>query len=303
MFSTSSAESEALALGSNEQECAPLLSVRSSHSPALSCESTGPMSRSTRTFEQLPLTGFEPMALIESMSSAAASPAKTSASPARAQGSLASDLAFGPNITGSSKKSGRASRSSKTLQPFALADWTKCSGRSLRSGMTRSGTVFPLPPLALLTVGTASGSSRIPTPTTRDYKDGSAKSCANVPVNGLLGRWVHQWPTPTATLGTHGGLCTPSKGREGGTLIEALSARMWPTPHGFSQDGKSNGPSGNELGRAVNQSLQDSNHPQTGSLNPTWVEWLMGFPPEWTALEPSGMPSSRKSRKSSGEQS
>jgi hypothetical protein len=20
----------------------------------------------------------------------------------------------------------------------------------------------------------------------------------------------------------------------------------------------------------------------TGPLNPTWVEWLMGFPPEWT---------------------
>lgn len=30
---------------------------------------------------------------------------------------------------------------------------------------------------------------------------------------------------------------------------------LWPTTHGFSPDGKSNGPSGNELGRAVNQSL------------------------------------------------
>jgi hypothetical protein len=28
---------------------------------------------------------------------------------------------------------------------------------------------------------------------------------------------------------------------------------MWPTPHGFSKDGRSNGTSGNELGRAVNQ--------------------------------------------------
>jgi DNA (cytosine-5)-methyltransferase 1 len=24
----------------------------------------------------------------------------------------------------------------------------------------------------------------------------------------------------------------------------------------------------------------------TGSLNPTWVEWLMGFPDGWTDLEP-----------------
>lgn len=32
-------------------------------------------------------------------------------------------------------------------------------------------------------------------------------------------------------------------------------AKLWPTPHGFSPDGRSNGPSGNELGRAVNRSM------------------------------------------------
>jgi hypothetical protein len=30
-------------------------------------------------------------------------------------------------------------------------------------------------------------SSIWPTPTGRDWKDGSAKACANIPVNGLLG--------------------------------------------------------------------------------------------------------------------
>ncbi len=34
-----------------------------------------------------------------------------------------------------------------------------------------------------------------------------------------------------------------------------------------------------------------------GSLNPTWVEWLMGFPLEWTALKASATRSSRRSRK------
>src|SRR5690606_21247600 len=38
-----------------------------------------------------------------------------------------------------------------------------------------------------------------PTPTARDYKDGTAKSCKNVPVNGLLGRAVHMWPTPQSS--------------------------------------------------------------------------------------------------------
>ena len=31
----------------------------------------------------------------------------------------------------------------------------------------------------------------LPTPTTRDWKDGSAQACANVPSNGLLGREIH----------------------------------------------------------------------------------------------------------------
>lgn len=33
-----------------------------------------------------------------------------------------------------------------------------------------------------------------PTPTSRDHKDGTAASCENVPVNGLLGRAVHNFP-------------------------------------------------------------------------------------------------------------
>lgn len=40
------------------------------------------------------------------------------------------------------------------------------------------------------------------------------------------------------------------------------------------------------LGRAVNPSKE------SGSLNPMWVEWLMGFPAGWTDLEHSEMPSS-----------
>jgi hypothetical protein len=35
----------------------------------------------------------------------------------------------------------------------------------------------------------------------------------------------------------------------------------------------------------------------SGRLNPTWVEWLMGYPTEWTALEDSATLSCRKSRK------
>jgi hypothetical protein len=40
-----------------------------------------------------------------------------------------------------------------------------------------------------------------------------------------------------------------------------------------------------------------------GLLNPRWCEGLMGFPRDHTALEPSEMPSTRRSSKRSGEQS
>jgi len=86
--------------------------------------------------------------------------------------------------------------------------------------------------------------------------------------------------------------------------------KMWPTLHGFSKDGgKSNGPSGNELGRRVNQSLWPTPRAQArakcfdrgddyhsnleeavgmttqGSLNPEWVEWLQGYPKNWTEID------------------
>jgi len=41
----------------------------------------------------------------------------------------------------------------------------------------------------------------LPTPTARDWEDGTAKSCQNVPVNALLGRAVHHLPNATPSPG------------------------------------------------------------------------------------------------------
>lgn len=109
-----------------------------------------------------------------------------------------------------------------------------------------------------------------PTATTRDYKDRTAGACANVPVNGLRGREIHR----------------------------RKAAAMWPTakaqPSGPDY-ARTNRPDsgGDDLATAVAREVG-------GSLNPPWVEWLMGFPPGWTALKPSETPSSRKSRSGSG---
>jgi len=86
-----------------------------------------------------------------------------------------------------------------------------------------------------------------PTPMARDWKD-SAKSGNRKSPN--LGAEVH-WPTPR-TKGMCGGSGAWQQLKEATTIEEA---RMM---------GAGNG----------------------GQLNPTWVEWLMGWPLEWTDLRP-----------------
>lgn len=96
--------------------------------------------------------------------------------------------------------------------------------------------------------GLATAVKMWPTPTSRDHKDGTAESCQNVPVNSLLGRAVHLYPTPTASCHQNPGI----HGQGGQNLVTEVFQR--------------------ETGEI----------PTSGSLNPAWVELLMGFPPGWT---------------------
>jgi hypothetical protein len=92
---------------------------------------------------------------------------------------------------------------------------------------------------------------------------------------------------------------TPAKAREGGTLIEAVSAdefgsRVWPTPWASANELRtlSSAPShGNGHGLVLSGVVCDIERdegevpPRAGSagpLNPYWVEWLMGMPIGWT---------------------
>lgn len=90
-----------------------------------------------------------------------------------------------------------------------------------------------------------------------------------------LAAYAKLWPTPTSSLADKGGRITPRKGREGGTLIEALSARtVWPTP--LASDWKSHSPAKNaKNSRPLREQIGASDG---GALNPAWVEWLMGWP-------------------------
>ena len=63
---------------------------------------------------------------------------------------------------------------------------------------------------------------------------------------------------------------------------DAKGSGYWPTP--TARDWKDNGKSPAELAR---NSVTLATH-AGGQLNPTWVEWLMGWPLGWTDLKPLG---------------
>lgn len=114
-----------------------------------------------------------------------------------------------------------------------------------RSGMMRNGTAYLLPPLVRLTGETESG----------------------------------LWPTPTAQNAKHTTLSSAEEARARRGIAGLHAMVVWRTPQ--ARDGMERGPSDPqrrmEQGHSV--SLQDQ---VGGALNPTWVEWLMGFPLGWT---------------------
>jgi hypothetical protein len=123
-----------------------------------------------------------------------------------------------------------------------------------------------------------------PTPTASDQNTASLSSDKRGRKNGMaLADAARMWPTPDASMGTGGRVSKepPVGKRKSGakksiTLNDAVKWEMWPTP--LSRDWKS--------GKA-SQATHDKNaRPLSetvgGQLNPTWVEWLMGFPLGWT---------------------
>jgi hypothetical protein len=84
------------------------------------------------------------------------------------------------------------------------------------------------------------------------------------------------WPTPNASEGS-GGAQPPDKRKAGRHQVRLRDAVRWPT----TQDAANNGaPSQAE------RNTKPLNAEVGGSLNPFWVEWLMGWPPGWTSLDP-----------------
>ena len=201
--------------------------------------------------------------------------ARTSALQAKAQALTAREAACGSTWRGSLARFDPALRSWRTAQPSLLGDSDEFSVTWPRSGMTAGGLCWELPTLAPPTSATDSGLWPTPTVCGNYNRKGASPTSGDG-----LATAVKNWPTPTASLGTKGGRVTPRKSREGGTLIEAVSSRTFATP--TARDWRS--------GKASEATMERNSRPLSqqigGSLNPTWVEWLMGWPLGWTDLKP-----------------
>jgi hypothetical protein len=112
------------------------------------------------------------------------------------------------------------------------------------------------------------------------------------------GSW---WPTPTTPSG--GGERSGDRSGTGNLYFMARSGQLWPTPATRDYKGAN---SSKHLAKArghhdqLPNAVKMAGH-KNGKLNPTWVEWLMGYRIGWTDLKPSEMPSSRKSSRKSEE--
>ncbi len=250
----------------------------------------------------------------ELTSLAAASPAKTSPT-----------LASAPELPEAVPDSGgqwcvpfawydRATQLWRTWQRCLDGEWAEFSETWPRAGMTRNGIAYQRQPLVPLT--SAIEHFLWPTPV--------LNSLNNRPGMGPKSGWglqaaVRMWPTPVNKPG--GGSVM-----DGGSNSRKAAKRrgMWPTPKGspsgpdFARTNREQS-GGDDLATAVARGQVPTpqahdwrsgkgfspdgrghspqlRHLSGGQLNPTWVEWLMGFPLGWTALEDSETPSSRKSR-------
>lgn len=91
------------------------------------------------------------------------------------------------------------------------------------------------------------------------------------------------WQTPTVSCATGGQTCRSGKRKN--ELLLAGAVKNFPTPK--ARDWKGQTQRGiHAPGDAIPNMDNGDGKPIGGQLNPTWVEWLMGWPLEWTGLKP-----------------
>jgi DNA (cytosine-5)-methyltransferase 1 len=244
------------------------------------------------------------------MSSAEDFLAKTLVTPGKAQGLRAQDQDYGAKSPAWLASYDRNTSSWKMSQHSLVEGLDEFSETWPRSGMMRNGIAYQLPPLALRTDATGSGLWPTPlvvdTGLTTDLDKIQARreriKAKGINGNGFglsLGEAARLWPTPRSCSAMGANFTENTPKAKFPNLETVVARQMWPTPNaGDYKAGMSNAPNRQQssLPRSVGIAEGVSSG-KRGGLNPTWVEWLMGFPLQWTVSKVWETRLSRKSQK------
>ena len=164
-------------------------------------------------------------------------------------------------------------------------------GKNLNTGNLRDAVMWPTP--------CAADAKNVP------YQKGDH----GVRYPMLLGAVAPErmWPTPDANMGTGGRTFAPGTVTETGKdlrtgrkrSVPLNAAVSWPTPTSITDSGGAAMCKWGGSGARAKLRAMTSPEELNGALNPTWVEWLMGYPLEWTACAAWATRSSRRSRSGS----
>jgi hypothetical protein len=143
--------------------------------------------------------------------------------------------------------------------------------------MTRSGIAYQRQPSVPRISATESGSW--PTPKSQDAKHGAATAYELEHADKWAPYHLHVaiaaralWPTPKGSAANYG---WPRENDRGDLQAAVL---QWPTPQ--ARDHRTG--ETHRVGDPARHGGWNLNDWVGGQLNPTWVEWLMGYPEGWT---------------------
>jgi len=179
----------------------------------------------------------------------------------------------------------QSSCSWKTYQQSFLTDSEPYSETWPRWGMTAGGSAYAHP-MSERRITETDG-SYLPTPTVTTGAQVAWDKTPRQTGGTSLAGWVNYFPTPT-TIDAGTGRFNTSVGSSNHRPTLAMMAKkaLWPTP--TAHNAKETG-SPSQMERKTVQ-LGDL---VGGSLNPSWVEWLMGFPIGFTVSKGWVTPKSR----------
>ena len=210
---------------------------------------------------------------------------------------MESDLECGEKWQGSFSKYDQDMRLWKTHQCSLLGDLDEFLETWPQWGLMRDGECWEQRMLEQTIRGTESGLSpngvdSFHTPNTTGLDGGSNSRKA-------LRKRMEFWPTPVHSEARQG-LQIRRDGKKGTQTSLSTAVLTWPTPRTKGMCGGTG--SWDLLNK--NTTVEEARLMGAGNggqLNPTWVEWLMGWPLGWTDLKPLAMDKSHYVQQQHGE--